>query len=184
MKMKTGGGCASKKTMKGGAKKPMKGGNKKTMKGGDSSVIAPVTTSSTPVMPGAVGMPAMPPMPSSTSMPVTQNAASGPVVIATSQQSAGSMPPQQPVMPNVSTGSGMAPPVISVMPAPTAGPQAGGAKKSKKASGAVMGWCMKCKMMHEMKDPVQFQSNKGRKAVFMKGTCAKTGTKMSAIVGN
>ncbi len=124
MKMKTGGGCAAKKSMKGGSKKPMKGGAKKHMKGGDSG----------------------------------------------------------PAMPDAKTDD------MPAMPKPTMAAQAGGAskksKKSKSASGAVMGYCMKCKMMHEMQNPVKFQSKKGRKATFMKGTCAKHGNGMSAIVGN
>ena len=119
MKMKTGGGCAVKKTMKGGAKKPMKGGAKKPMKGGDSGaeVAAP-------------------------------------------------------------------PAAMPAVPKPTMAAQAGGSsKKSKKsAGGPVMGWCMKCKMMHEMKDPVEYVAKNGRKMA--KGKCATNGNGMSAIVGN
>jgi hypothetical protein len=174
MKIKSGGGCSVKKTMKGGAKKPMKGGAKKPMKGGDGGMGGP----GMPKMDVAGAPPAPPAMPAAPAM----------ATIPTPQG-----PPAMPAMPTMSPSSSMAsmaaPPAAPVpgMPVPTLGPQTGGAKKSKKgkgASGVVMGWCMKCKMMHEMKDPVQFTSKKGRKAIFMKGTCAKTGTKMSAIVGN
>jgi hypothetical protein len=65
-------------------------------------------------------------------------------------------------------------------------PQAGGAskksKKSKSVSGVVMGYCMKCKKMHEMQNPVEFVAKNGRKMV--KGKCAINGNGMNAIVGN
>ncbi len=144
MKMKTGGGCATKKTMKGGAKKQMKGGAKKQMKGGakkqmkggDSGVAAPATHAGMPAAPAAAA-PAAPAMPA------------------------------------------------AAVPKPTMAAQAGGAKKSKKSksvSGVVMGYCMKCETRHEMKNPVEYVAKNGRKMV--KGTCAKNGNGMNAIVGN
>ncbi len=134
MKMKTGGGCAAKKTMKGGAKKQMKGGAKKHMKGGDSGAA---THAGMPAAPAAAA-PAAPDMPA------------------------------------------------PAVPKPTMAAQAGGAskksKKSKSVSGAVMGYCMKCEIRHEMKNPVEYVAKNGRKMV--KGTCAKNGNGMNAIVGN
>jgi len=149
MKMKTGGGCAAKKSMKGGAKKPMKGGSKKPMKGGDSTVMAQ-PPKDMPVVPAA-------PMP-------TMSASS-------------SMPAESATMPESSTM-----PASSNMSSPQAGGASKKSKKSKSASGVVMGWCMKCKKMHEMQNPVDFVAKNGRKMV--KGTCAKNGNGMNAIVGN